>query len=276
MSIGRDVYCDTRLILAKLEKLFPDGALGAQQPDQNAIEGLLQKWTSDGGVFNRAAQLIPPDMPLLNDSKFTKDREELTGRSWAKADVVKLRPEALADMKDMFNFLETTLLRDSREWILKTEKLSLADIEAIWPFHWLADMKGALPPDVISEELYPKVFSWIGRFKKAISAAKSSAPKPARLKGADAVKQIVAAEYAEDEEDVDQSDPSGLKKGEDVQVWPIDSGFGHKDRGRLVSLTSKEVVIAKQSKVGAKEIHVRTPRHGFRIAKATVDAAGKL
>ena len=137
-------------------------------------------------------------------------------------------------------------------------------------------MKGALPPDVISEELYPKVFSWIGRFKKAISAAKSSAPKPARLKGADAVKQIVAAEYAEDEEDVDQSDPSGLKKGEDVQVWPIDSGFGHKDRGRLVSLTSKEVVIAKQSKVGAKEIHVRTPRHGFRIAKATVDAAGKL
>ena len=129
MSIGRDVYCDTRLILAKLEKLFPDGALGAQQPDQNAIEGLLQKWTSDGGVFNRAAQLIPPDMPLLNDSKFTKDREELTGRSWAKADVVKLRPEALADMKDMFNFLETTLLRDSREWILKTEKLSLADIE---------------------------------------------------------------------------------------------------------------------------------------------------
>ena len=97
-----------------------------------------------------------------------------------------------------------------------------------------------------------------------------------RLKGADAVKQTLAAEFAEAEGSVDQSDPLGLTKGEEVQVWPIDSGFKHKDRGRLVSLTSKEVVIAKPSKVGGNEIHIRTPRHGFRIAKATADAAAKL
>ncbi len=147
---------------------------------------------------------------------------------------------------------------------------------AVWPFHWLAELKGALPSEVISETQFPKVFSWIGRFRKAVSAAKSQAPKPVRLKGADAVKQILAAEFAEAEESVDQSDPLGLSKGEEVQVWPIDSGFKHKDRGRLVSLTSKEVVIAKPSKVGGKEIHVRTPRHGFRIARATADAAAKL
>lgn len=34
MSIGRDIYCDTRLILQKLEEKFPNGALGASQPDQ--------------------------------------------------------------------------------------------------------------------------------------------------------------------------------------------------------------------------------------------------
>lgn len=90
------------------------------------------------------------------------------------------------------------------------------------------------------------------------------------------MKQILAAEFAEAEESVDQSDPLGLSMGEEVQVWPTDSGFMHKDRGRLVSLTSKEVVIAKPSKVGGKEIHVRTPRHGFRIARATADAAAKL
>lgn len=139
-------------------------------------------------------------------------------------------------------------------------------------------MKGALPSDVISEKQFPKVFSWIGRFGKAVSAAKAQAPKPMRLKGADAVEQILAAEFAEAEESVDQSDPLGLSKGEDVQVWPIDSGSKQKDQGRLVSLTSKEIVIAKTSKVGGKEIHVRTPRHGFRIAKAkaTADTAAKL
>lgn len=129
MSIGRDVYCDTRLILSKLEERFPDGALGARQPEQKAIQELLAKWTIDGGVFNRAAELIPTDMPLLNDPKFTKDREENSGRSWAKDDVAKRRPEALADMREMFAFLEGTLLADGREWILKTEKPSMADIE---------------------------------------------------------------------------------------------------------------------------------------------------
>lgn len=131
MSIGRDVYCDTRLILAKLENKFPEGALGAQQADQKAVEKLLEKWTIDGGVFARAAELIPTDMPLLNDPKFTKDREDHTGRSWAKADIAKKRPEALADVRDMFSFLENTLLADGRDWILKTEKPSLADIESM-------------------------------------------------------------------------------------------------------------------------------------------------
>ena len=129
MTFGRDIYCDTRLILQKLEEKFPSGALGASQPDQKAVEKLLEKWNIDAGVFVRAAQSLPPEMPLLNDPKFTKDREEYTGRSWAKADVARMRPEALAHMRDAFDLLETGLLADGREWILETEKPSLADIE---------------------------------------------------------------------------------------------------------------------------------------------------
>ena len=129
MSIGRDVYCDSRLILQKLEEKFPEGALGASQPDQKAIEKLLEKWIIDGGAFTRASQLIPPETPLLMDPKFQKDREDHTGRSWAKSDLTKMRPEALAQMRVNFEFLETGLLADGREWILKTSKPSLADIE---------------------------------------------------------------------------------------------------------------------------------------------------
>jgi glutathione S-transferase len=129
MSIGRDVYCDTRIILQKLEQLFPKGTIGASEPDQKALEKLLEIWSIDGGVFNRAGQLIPASMPLLNDPKFVKDREDFNGRSWDKSKIEANRPEALAHIRNAFNLLETTLLADDREWILKTEKPSLGDIE---------------------------------------------------------------------------------------------------------------------------------------------------
>lgn len=129
LSIGRDIYCDTRLILDKLEERFPSGKLGASQPEQKAIEKLLEKWTVDG-VFPRAAQLIPPAMPMLNDSKFVQDRGEFTGRSWAKSAIAEARPEALAHMREFFQMLESTILADRRDWVLKTEKPTLADIHS--------------------------------------------------------------------------------------------------------------------------------------------------
>lgn len=128
MSIGRDIYCDTRLILRKLEERFPTGALGASHGDQRALEILLEKWTIDGGVFLRATQLIPPQMPLLNDPKWVKDREEFMSRSWAKADIARARPEAIAHMRDFFDLVESTILADGRAWILDTERPSMADI----------------------------------------------------------------------------------------------------------------------------------------------------
>ena len=131
MSIGRDVYCDTRIILRKLEELFPNNAIGASQPEQKALQKLLETWTIDGGIFDRASQLIPASMPLLNDPKFTKDRQDFSGRSWEKSKIEENRPEALAHIRNAFDLLETTLLSDDREWVLKTEKPSLADIEGV-------------------------------------------------------------------------------------------------------------------------------------------------
>ena len=129
MAIGRDVYADTRIILSKLEELFPEGKLGSTDPDGKALERLLESWTVDSGVFVRASQLIPPDMPLLKDPKFSKDREGFSGRPWSREKIIENRPEAMAHIRDVFNLLETTLLADNRNWILKTENPSLADIE---------------------------------------------------------------------------------------------------------------------------------------------------
>ena len=125
---------------------------------------------------------------------------------------------------------------------------------AIWPFRWLIALKGALPPSSFSEESFPNVYAWIDRFSKAVSTAKSAAPKPTTPpKGAEGVKYIVSAEYHEPEGGVEASDPLGLEKGQDVESWPTNSGSRHHDRGKLASLTSEEVVLASQSKIGGKE-----------------------
>lgn len=131
LSIGRDVYCDTRLILRKLEARFPQGALGSSSPDNRGTERLLERWTSDAGVFTRATQLIPSHFPNMTDPAFQKDREQFSGRKggWDKARVDAARPEAVAHIRDAFELLESTFFADGRDWIFKTKEPSLGDIE---------------------------------------------------------------------------------------------------------------------------------------------------
>ena len=129
MTVGRDIYCDSRIIIRKLEEMFPHGALAASKAEDKAITKLLEIWNIEAGVFTRASQLIPVEMPLLKDPKFTKDREDFSGRPWSKEAIAANRPEAIGAIRTAFNFLETGLLADDRIWVLKGERPTLADIE---------------------------------------------------------------------------------------------------------------------------------------------------
>ncbi|KAJ9612247.1 hypothetical protein H2200_003844 [Cladophialophora chaetospira] len=273
-AIGRDIYCDSRIILRKLEELFPNSTLSASTPDEKVIEKLLEVWNMESSVFSRASQLIPTSMPLLNDPKFTKDREDYSGRSWSKEKIAANRPEALAAIRSAFSILETTFLADGREWLLKTDQPKLADIEAIWTFDWLNGLKGALPKELISDKQYPKVFAWITRFNDALKAAKAKAPKPASLIGDAAAEQILNASFVDKDLGVDPSDPLGLQQGTEVEVFPIDSGSHHHDQGRLIGLTEDEIVLGIEA--NGKELRLHYPRTGFRIIAATGKAQPKL
>ncbi|KAL8804256.1 MAG: hypothetical protein Q9200_005905 [Gallowayella weberi] len=265
LSIGRDIYCDTRLILEKLEKKFPSGALGASQPDQKAVEKLLEKWIIDGGIFARTSQALPLEMPLFSDPNFVKDRADYIGRSFTKEEYVKGRPEALAHLREAFELLESTLLADGRNWILNTPKVSLADIE-----------EGALPPSLFGKETFPKVYAWIDRFSATVKAAEDSMPKVTALEGAEAIKSITQADFAESGGDVDEQDPLALTKGQDVESWPTDSGSNHRDRGQLIALTRQEVVLKTQTKVDDTDVHIHHPRTNFRIQPVNNDNESKL
>jgi glutathione S-transferase len=125
------VYCDTRLILRKLEARFPENKLGSSDPDQRVIERLLERYTGDAGIFVRAAALIPP--AVFSDPEFIKDREAFSGRTgfYSKGKREAARPEAAVHIRDAFELLETTLLADGRDWVFKTQEPSLGDIEGV-------------------------------------------------------------------------------------------------------------------------------------------------
>lgn len=266
LSIGKDVYLDTRLIIQKLEALHPAlPRLGAQGLEQKAIERLLEALTIDAGIFTRASQLLPTDLPLLKDPEFQKDRADFTGVKLTKETAAALRPEALNEIKNAMELLETTLLADGREWILKTEKPSLADIEAVWPFHWLIGLPGALPSDQVSAKQFPRLYAWVARFQKAVSAAATTQSRAKKVSGEEAHGMIAKAPYNDGEGRVDDSEPAvalhGLRRGSSIAVWPTDTGAAHKDIGKLVGLDSKEIVL--ETEVDGVRLHA--PRHGFRF-----------
>lgn len=207
-------------------------------------------------------------MPLIADPKFQKDREDYTGTKWTKEAMDKARPEALVEVRGRFEVLEYDVLGDGRLWVGGTENgPGVLDIEAVWIPHWLRGLKGALPEGYISATQFPRVFDWVERFDAAV---KGTAPAP-KVTGKQALSIVEKGVFPEAEGEVERGDPSGLVKGEQVEVWPVDSGFNHKDLGRLVKLDGGEVVVEGKTQ-GGKTVRIHAPRHGFRVRKVKVGA----
>ena len=273
MSIGRDIYCDSLLILEKLGDLYPvtDAAPGiaATKAQDKGLERLLEKWT-DAVVFKYAAAAISTSHPIMSDKNFTDDRKELWGREWTKEHQDSLRPEALVVLRSNMQFLEDDILTDGRDWILEGSGPTLSDIHAAWIFRWLVQDMNCLPEELFSAKAFPKTFAWFTRYaevvKKAMDKMKADG-KVRDLKGDDAVTEIVNGPFGEKSVKVDSQDPTGLKEGDKVVGYPQDTGFTRKDTGTLSGLTPQEVVISSKSKSGA-EIRVHHPRWNFAVERA--------
>ena len=266
LAHNRHLYLDSRHILTHLERIFPNTAssptLTLTYPNGRALSQLLTRYVTDAGIFSRGTTLIPPTAPILQDPKFQADRQEFSGRDFSPNALSKVRAESLGVVRELFELLEE-LMTDGREWIVKTEAPSLADIEALWVVDWLLGMPGALPLSHFSERVYPHTFRYHARFSSLIRRRKDEAPKPVRVDGAQAAEFVLKASVLYEARH-DATDHLGLNIGDKVVVWPLDSGSGEKNRdtGRLVGLNSEEVVLEKDN-----GLRVHAPRWGFRVVK---------
>ncbi|KAJ9663756.1 hypothetical protein H2201_005477 [Coniosporium apollinis] len=263
MSIGRDVYCDTRLMIQKLEELYPQGTLSERSPEGKGIQGLLETWTNDQ-FFWHVARLLPPTYPMI-DKAWREDRADMAGDKLSAEAPDEARREALGHIVAALDMLEHTFFADGRDWILKTKNPTLADINGIWTWDWLFHdswMEGAIPDEYALDVRFPKVFAWTERFRQLLRETEAPVTW---MDSNDVVEAILSSEFAEPEGTVDPTDPLGLQKGQEIEVWPTDSGMNHHDHGFLVKLDIREVAISAKSKDG-RELRIHFPRTNFRIS----------
>jgi glutathione S-transferase len=131
LAIHNDIYLDTRMILRALEDIPSTSAprLGAASPADQFIEKLIEKYIIEGPAFGMAAGLVPVDM--AQDPTFNKDRQGMLGRTWTREELEGGRAECLNYIRNMFDFYETTVLKDGRKWMLGGDGPKLADIEGM-------------------------------------------------------------------------------------------------------------------------------------------------
>ena len=282
LSIGRDIYIDSRLIIKKLESLGdPDSRLAANRVSsfERGLLDILEEFIIDGGPFWRTAGLIPSDSGLMLDPKWRQDRVDGSGGAFTVEALEANRSWCLSQMRIYFSMFEK-ILSDGREFVFGGEEPGMAEIHAGWVFEWVVHLvmgvegRYAAKEDlrrVLGEEKFPRVWAWVRRFMEVDEVA-AKRNESGLLEGvsaeAEIVDRILNAQMppeSGDELAFDEDDVLGLKRGERISIAPTDFGFTHKDVGSLVGLTENEVVIESPVPGDQGILRLHYPRINFKI-----------
>lgn len=204
LAIGREIYCDTSLIIEALEYYFPSqsrtcygssasGSYGTVYPHAKVsgwdyrplARGFANFW-ADKPLFRTTTGLIPH---TVWESQFGVDRAQLIGH---KLDSEKLKakvPQNLAAFDLHLCLLEPLFKTEGRKegWILPTESPSLADVSLYYQVRWGVDIASGrgiynltgggtkdtseeVTKDVWNEQRYSGLWRWFHDFEKHINS----------------------------------------------------------------------------------------------------------
>lgn len=138
---------------------------------------------------------------------------------------------------------------------------SLADIHASWMIKWALQTIGVNEEPGFSEKDFPRVWKWITSMQQHVPEVQEGQ----FLEPGAATKQILASELACPDIGIDNTDPLGLKGGEEVQVEMTDADPGtYPQAGKLVGLSRFRSVVELDN-----GLRVHFPRVGYVINKAS-------
>ena len=242
-QIGADIFCDSQVILAEIERIGPAPKLAS------GLDWAVN-WWADRLFFQTTVPIIFGTIGDSVPEAFLKDREQLSGRPFdpkaMKAAVYPMK----AQWRAQASWLEQQL-QSSAAW-LSGYAPGLADVAAYMNI-WFLERN---LPDLAAELLQglPETLAWKARVKAIGHGV------PTKL---DAKAALEIARTAEPRGGVDHdpADPIGMSPGAAVFVMADDYG---RDRieGLLVAANPERIVIAREDEAVGK-LNLHFPRAGY-------------
>ena len=251
MQVGADIYHDTQLIAAELERrhpaptLYPAGGEGLAHALTFWADGALFGATT-GAAFAHIADKMPP--------AFFADRAGMRGQEPATPEkIMAAAPRLVAELNRTLHLVEGWLA-DGRPFLLG-DAAGLADFSIFHPF-WMVNRAGRKNAAML--EPFANIRGWLGR----IEALGTGSPTAMESKEALAVaKEADPADPGES-----HPDEAGPALGQTVSVLAADK-VPEAVVGEVVAVRRNEVVVRREDAlVGA--VHNHFPRFGYIIRPA--------
>ncbi|MHB8528108.1 MAG: glutathione S-transferase family protein [Caulobacteraceae bacterium] len=249
MQIGADIFCDSQVILAEIERRAPSPA--ADGPMAFAVN----LW-ADRLFFAATVPIIFGELGDKVPRAFIADREKLSGRPFDVAAMRAAAPPMRGQWRAQAAWIETAVAASSGGFLFGARP-GLADIAAYMNVWFLAGATPRLASTLLAG--FPTLNAWRGRIA-AIGHGERS-----EMTSAQALEIAAAAEPAGFVVH-DQTDPLGVAPGAPVTVSADDYG---RDpiAGRLVAANASRIVLERGDE-GLGRLHVHFPRAGYIVTPA--------
>lgn len=246
LQIGADIYCDTRCILAEIERVKPSPSLHPPGSEGLArmVAGFADRFLfadALGLVFALHGDRFPPELHA--------DRARFTAGRFDGWDPERMR-EKLFSLRLQFRQHRAWLaamLADGRPYLLG-DAVSIADLAAYHPLWYARENLDAAETGI---EAGSGLDLWMARLRGFGHGEETA------LSGAAALDLARAAEPRV----LSGNGPAHPLRGRRVRVVPDDWGFDPVE-GELASLDETEIVVAREdASVGRVQVHF--PHDGF-------------
>lgn len=254
MQIGADIWCDSALILAELERRFPVRSAGVSNATATGttagdpgLAAALGLW-ADRPFFMAAVTLVFGANGDRVPAAFIEDRRRMAGAF----DVARMRhalPVARDQYRAHLGFLAAQLA-DGRRF-LGGDAPGLVDLH---PWHVVWFLRSACPEEAVLIDRVAPVAAWAERMaaighgdRREMTAAR--ALEVARVAIPDTLPQQ------------DPDEPGGVHPGQRVEIAPDDYGRDLVS-GEVVSSSASEIAILRRDP-DLGELVVHFPRAGY-------------
>lgn len=251
LQIGADIYCDTQMILAEIDRRMPDPPL--YPPEASGATMGIAQWT-DGPLFQLAVRLAFAPVADQAPPELVADRARLyLGPNGDFRKEAADLPHTLAQVRAQLGWLETRFANGPA--FMLGDAATHADLSA-WYLLWFIRGRYADAQTLLGE--FPNLNAWCDRMA-ALGEGTSTDMSPA-----DALAVTVKTEPVTAEGD-DPRDCQGLKPGDTVTVTPA-TDSGDPAVAGIVRCVSRDAIAILRETETAGRVCVHFPRVGYRVA----------